>query len=306
MKRNSLVRKTLGILIVLLLIAGLYFTINSRTVPATSKLTVSTSFYPLYDFTKNVGGEYVEVTNVTPPGAEPHDYEPSPQVLSKVLRAKVLIYNDAHLEKWAVNLSKDHSGVVLEVGKSVDHSSSPSDPHYWLDPILATQMVTVIRNSLSKADPAHAAAFRDNANRYIASLRKLDGEFKAGLQSCTRRTIITSHDAFGYLARRYNFTLRSIAGLSPEEEPSAEKLASLSKIVRTEHIPYIFFESLVSPRLADTIARETNARTLVLDPIEGLSNAQQRQGKNYLTLQRQNLKNLRLALECDGTNDSAH
>ena len=132
----------------------------------------------------------------------------------------------------------------------------------------------------------------------MAQLDQLDRDFQAGLHSCTTRTLITSHDAFGYLARRYNLHIVSIAGISPDEEPSAAKLAELSKLIRDQQLHYIFFESLVSPRLADTIATETGARTLVFDPIEGLTNEAQKQGKNYLAIQRENLHNLQTALAC--------
>jgi zinc transport system substrate-binding protein len=172
------------------------------------------------------------------------------------------------------------------------------DPHFWLDPVLAQKIVTNIRDGLAKADPSNKDYYARNASAYNAKLAQLDTDYRQGLANCSIHTVISSHDAFSYLGRRYGLTIASIAGLSPDEEPSAGKLAELSRLVRDQGITYVFFESLVSPRLADTIAAETNAKTLVFDPVEGLSNEDQKQGKNYLSVQRENLANLRTALAC--------
>src|SRR5262249_49777522 len=150
-----------------------------------------------------------------------------------------------------------------------DASKQIQDPHFWLDPVLAQTVVNNIRDGLSKADPADKAYFAKNAADYNAKLVQLDHDFQTGLASCQTRTIVTSHAAFGYLGKRYNLDVHAIAGITPDEEPSAAKLAELSQLVRDQHIQYVFFESLVSPKLADTIAQETGAKTLVFDPIEG-------------------------------------
>jgi zinc transport system substrate-binding protein len=172
------------------------------------------------------------------------------------------------------------------------------DPHFWLDPILAKQMVGNILNGLVQFDPQNKEYFTANANVYLAQLDKLDQEFTQGLESCKTRTVVTSHEAFNYLAKRYNLNLVPIAGISPDEEPSPAKLAEISQLVKDQGVEYIFFETLVSTRLADTIASEAGAKTAVLDPIEGLTDEDQASGKNYLSVQRQNLANLRTALAC--------
>jgi zinc transport system substrate-binding protein len=273
----------------------------------TGQLRVVTSFYPLYDFTQQVGGQYVSVTNVTPAGAEPHDYEPSPKVLADAQEAPVFIYNGGTMEPWTGGFLSDYrhvsvkasTGVQLQSAADEDNASQQiKDPHFWLDPVLAQQIVRNIRDGLSRADPAHASIYATRATAYIKKLQQLDQDFKTGLSSCSTRSIVTSHAAFGYLGKRYNLTVYSIAGMTPDEEPSAAKLAELAQTVTDQHIKYVFFESLVSPRLADTIATETGAKTIVFDPIEGLSNADQQAGKNYLSVQRQNLANLRTALAC--------
>jgi zinc transport system substrate-binding protein len=274
---------------------------------STDKLTVTASFYPLYDFARQVGSGRVSITNMTPAGAEPHDFEPSPKALADAQHSAVFIYNGGSLEPWVTGFLQDYRHTTVKASDNInlhtitDEENSgkqAQDPHFWLDPVLAQQIVMNIQAGLSKADPAGASTYETNAARYIAKLALLDKAFQNGLKSCQTRTIITSHAAFGYLGTRYNLHVFSIAGISPDEEPGAGKLAELSQLVKDQNIHYVFFESLASPRLADTIAAETGAKTLVFDPIEGLSDAQQKQGKDYLSVQYGNLRSLRTALAC--------
>ncbi|HSD56287.1 MAG TPA: zinc ABC transporter substrate-binding protein [Candidatus Saccharimonadales bacterium] len=289
------------ILLTLLLVAGIAGSIVAITrsdSPTSSKrLQAAASYYPLYDFAKHVGGDKIDVTNLTPAGTEPHDYEPSPKVLISAQDSQVFIYNGGHMEPWAQKFLGDYSHTTVKASQGITLRPG-QDPHFWLDPVLAQQIVNNIRDGLTKADPQHKDYYYQNAVNYNQQLAKLDKAFSGGLASCQQHTVISSHEAFSYLAARYNFTVEAIAGLSPEDEPSAERLTSLSTLVKDSGIRYVFFESLVSPRLADTIAQETGAQTLVFDPIEGLSETDQKQGKNYITIQYENLKNLQQALTC--------
>lgn len=272
------------------------------------KLSITASYYPLYDFARNIGGDKVNVTNITPAGSEPHDYEPTPQQLVTAQKSAVFIYNGASMEQWANKFLPDYThtvikasdGIALKQGIAEDGAPQPgtTDPHFWLDPVLAQQIVQNILAGLTKADPANASYYAHNALVYSTKLAALDTQFKSGLATCKQRTVITSHAAFSYLADRYNLNVVSIAGITPDAEPSAAKLAELSNLVRQNHISYVFFESLASSKLADTIAAETGAKTAVFDPIEGLTQSAQQQGKNYISVQQQNLQNLRTALGC--------
>lgn len=298
-----------SVALVAVIAIGIFFTINRTAADNQdgSKLQVTATYYPLYDFAKNVGGNKVQVTNQTPAGAEPHDYEPSPKAVAAAQESAVFVYNGGHMEPWAEAFVSDYKNVAVKASQGInllpaedeEHPDEQvQDPHFWLDPVLAQQIVNNIRDGLSNADPANKAYYAQNAREYNAKLARLDADFASGLETCTSRTVISSHDAFSYLGKRYSITVASIAGISPEEEPSAAKLAELSKLAKDQNIQYVFFESLVSPRLADTIATETGAKTLVFDPIEGLLEADQEQGKDYINVQRENLKNLRLALAC--------
>jgi zinc transport system substrate-binding protein len=287
----------------------------------TERLPVVASFYPLYEFARRVGGERVEVTTLVPPGVEPHDWEPSPRDVARLYQARLFVYNGAGLEPWvekllggappslvAVNVTEKiplravdlprHHGHHEEKARGPAPAGRESDPHVWLDPVLAQSQVEAIRAALSRTDPAHAPAYDANARSLVAALAMLHRQYEQGLADCARREFVTSHAAFGYLATRYRLTMIPIMGVAPEAEPSPAELARIARTVRRHGIRYVFFETLVSPKLAETLAREVGARTLVLNPVEGVTAEEAAAGKDYLTLMRENLANLRTGLEC--------
>jgi len=291
---------------------------RQQTEMAGDGVSVVASFYPLAEFARQAGGEAAQVTTVVPSDAEPHEYEPTPQEVAKVYTADLFIYNGSGLDPWAERIAPDliqkgirgihmsqlmpllaGTGEAHEEGdEQAEEEASEYDPHFWLDPVLAQQQVEAIRDALVAVDPAHAADYKNNSDAYGAELRQLDQDYRQGLQSCARRDIVTSHAAFGYLAKRYGLSVTTIAGLSTEEEPSARRLSEIAQLAREKNIQYIFFETLVSPRLAQTVAAEIGAQTLVFNPIEGLTDNEQADGQDYLSVMRENLQNLRRALEC--------
>lgn len=273
------------------------------------RLKVSASFYTMAEFARRVGRDKVDVTTIIPPGVEPHDYDPTPQDIATVHDSKVFIYNGASLELWAVKLRDElksdgitvvraSNGINLIPGSEEGEDKSTYDPHVWLDPVLAQQEVDNIRDGLIKADPADKQTYVQNAKAYNEKLAILDTAFRSSLAECSRRDIITSHQAFKYLGNRYHLDVLAISGLSPDEEPSPQKLAEVTQFARQHDIHYIFFEKLVNPKLSQAIASEVGAKTLVLDPLEGLAQDEINQGKDYLSVQRENLANLRAALNC--------
>jgi zinc transport system substrate-binding protein len=291
-----------------------------------SKSMVVTSFYPLYEFARQVAGDRAEIMALVPAGVEPHDWEPTPQDLVLLRKARLFIYNGAGLEPWADKVLKDvasrdlvvvrataglslmrvshghaeHDGKKASVHKEPGHARDKGalDPHVWLDPVLAQSQLEMIRAGLAKADPGNATTYAENAKAYNAKLVALHDAYTKGLAQCARRDIVVTHAAFGYLAKRYQLNQVAIAGLAPEAEPSPADLAALVRIAKQKKVKYVFFETLVSPRLAESLAREVGAQTLVLNPIEGLTADEQAAGKSYLTAMEENLRNLRTALEC--------
>jgi len=270
------------------------------------KLQVATSFYPLYYFTTQIAGNKADVKNITPSGAEPHDYDPSAGDIANIEKGNLLVLNGG-VEAWGNKIKDNLKGAnvqVITAGQGLlsqqvnEDGQNQTDPHVWLDPLLAKQEAYVIAIGLEKVDPKNISYFQQNEKTLDAKLDALDAAYKTGLARCQEKNIITSHAAFGYLATRYHLTQVPIAGLSPDAEPSAQQLADIVNFAKANHVKYIFFESLVSPKLSDTIASEIGAETMVLDPIEGVSDDDMKAGKNYYTIMQENLKNLQTALSC--------
>ena len=275
--------------------------------PINDKLQVTTSFYPLYFFASEIAGDKAVVYNITPAGAEPHDYEPTPQDVARMEDSKLLILNGGKFEAWGDKMKdnlKNKPTIIVAVGEAlinqdvVEDGEVVRDPHVWLSPVLVKKEVAAIVQGFVQADPENASYYETNAEKLGKKLDGLHAEFRQGLSSCQKKDIITSHAAFGYLAREYNLNQVAISGLSPDEDPSPQKLREAADFARKNQVKYIFFESLVSPKLSETIAYEVGAQTLVLNPIEGLSDDEINQGKDYFTEMRNNLTNLKIALEC--------
>jgi zinc transport system substrate-binding protein len=289
--------------VVVLLCIGVVLAVVVEAPKLQSKgIKVSTSFYPLYFFAKQIGMDRADVNNITPAGAEPHDYEPTGQDIAQIEKSKLLILNGL-LEPWAdsIKTTLDSNTKVITISDGIVKKGG-LDSHIWLNPVLAKEMVDKIAQGFIEVDAENKAYYQANADILKTKLDDLDKEFKQGLSNCTSKSIVTSHAAFGYLANAYGLQQVSIAGFSPGAEPSAKQLADVARFVKANNIKYIFFESLVSPKLSDTIAKETGATTLVLDPIEGLSDVQISAGEDYFTKMRENLNNLMGALHCFNSN----
>jgi zinc transport system substrate-binding protein len=271
---------------------------------------VVAAFYPLAFAAERVGGEAVSVTNLTPVGAEPHDVELTARDVERVHRAAIVFYLGGGFQPalerilegtdtravdllTAVELLTTTAGHGDEDdradGTQDDEADEAVDPHVWLDPLRYAEIVRQVGAEL---------AAEGSAAGLVTELEELHAEFEAGLADCERREIVTSHAAFGYLAERYDLEQISISGLSPEAEPTARDLEWLIEEVREHDATTVFFETLVSPRLAATVAREAGAETAVLNPIEGLTADEQAAGADYFSLMRDNLQTLRGALGC--------
>lgn len=296
----------IGILILVVLgLIGFAAWQQEGLVPSSDdSVRIATSFYPLAEFAQHVGGDLVSVSNITPAGSEPHDFDPSPRDVALLHKSNVFIYNGAELEPWVPRVLPDLKKTGMAIVNATESMAlvageeEPFDPHVWLSPKLAQEQVRAITKALSVADPSHAAIYTHNADVYIIQLGQLDKDFAAGTASCKRREIVTSHAAFAYLAKEYRLTMLPIAGLSPDEEPSPARLAEISDFVRENGVTHIFFETLVSPALSTTIANETGATTIALNPLEGLTAEDIAAGENYISVQRENLVAIRTALDC--------
>jgi zinc transport system substrate-binding protein len=281
--------KFILILVLVLTVTGLAVGCRGSDDQSSSRETVVASFYPLAFAAEQVGGDAVVVENLTPPGAEPHDLEVSPSDVSKIKSADLVLLLGRGFQPQLEDAAGSGPDVVALLDTPALDLHPDGDPHVWLDPIRYMKIVDRIGVVLRR--PAAAS-------RLLARLRKLDREYRRGLADCARRDIVTSHEAFAYLAERYGLHQIAVTGLNPEAEPTPQALQETVDVVRASHATTVYFERLVSPRLAETVARETGTKTAVLDPIEGLTDTERKQGADYFTLMRANLRALRTGLGC--------
>ncbi|WP_327676745.1 metal ABC transporter substrate-binding protein [Kitasatospora sp. NBC_00458] len=277
---------------------------------ADGKLNVVASFYPMEFLAAQIGGEHVKVTGLTAAGVEPHDLELTAKQVASVQKADAVVYlkglqptvDKAVADSGAKHkvdataaspLEDHHLAEGHSEGDGHDHDEAAGDPHIWLDPTRYAAVAKSVGAELAKADPAHAADYAKNTDELVGRLTTLDQEFRDGLKDARTRTFVTSHAAFGYLAEHYGLTQVAINGVDPESEPTPARLADVQKAAKENGVTTIFFETLVSPKLADTVAKDLGLKTAVLDPLEGVKDPAK---DSYLTVMKQNLTNLQAAL----------
>jgi zinc transport system substrate-binding protein len=245
---------------------------------------VVAAFYPLAWTAERIAADDVEVVNLTPPGAEPHDVELSPRDVETLQDAALVVYVGDGFQPAVEDVVEDRDGPSLDVLEPDER-----DPHVWLDPARFADVARALGRELGREDAARAVA---------DELATLDEDYRRGLASCDREVLVTTHAAFGHLADRYGLTQLALAGSSPEAEPGPRELERLVERVRDSGATTVFSEPLVSDRLAETVAREAGATVATLDPLEGLSDERLAAGDDYLSVMRDNLDVLREALGC--------
>ncbi|MCC9310874.1 zinc ABC transporter substrate-binding protein [Kitasatospora sp. RB6PN24] len=277
---------------------------------ADGKVNVVAAFYPLQYLAERIGGDHVKVTDLTAPGTEPHDLELTAKQVGAVQDAGAVLYLKGlqpTVDKAVAESKSKHIVDAAALSPLVDHNldegtdggsrakGNTGDPHIWLDPTRYATVAKGVGAELAKADPANAAEYRKNTDALVTELGALDQGYQTGLKSCTRKSFVTSHAAFGYLADHYGLQQIAINGVDPESEPTPARLAQIQRTAKDSGVTTVFFEALVSPKLADSVAKDLNLKTAVLDPIEGVRTGS---SDTYLTIMQQNLSNLRDALGC--------
>ncbi|MDT2662220.1 metal ABC transporter substrate-binding protein [Enterococcus hulanensis] len=297
---------------------------EKKEASSNDKIQVMTTFYPMYEFTKQVVGNKGEVELLIPAGTEPHDFEPSAKDLAKISDADVFVYNSPELETWTDNLTdtidtkkteiiQASKNITLMDGAEHDHEEAHDDhdakeheedghdhdldPHVWLDPVLAIKEVETIRDQLSKKYPEDQATFEKNAASYIDELKTLDEDYQAGFKAAKNKTFVTQHAAFGYLAKQYGLTQEAIAGISPDQEPSPSRLSELKHYVDDHQVKVIYFEENASSKVAETLSKETGVKLKVLNPLESLTEKQIKNGEDYVSVMRKNLDALKESIK---------
>jgi zinc transport system substrate-binding protein len=284
------------------------------------QLKIVVAFYPLQFVAQRVAGDHAAVSDLTQPGAEPHDVELTPRQVASLTTASLVIYEKGFQPAVDEAVRQSENPEVIDTTTTVplrpltlsgddlghgegtgdDHAPSDDhpglDPHVWLDPTAVSRIAHAVESRLVIIDPAHAADYARNSRMLEEDLRKLDRSFRNGLRHCVRTEFITTHAAFGYLAERYHLTQIGISGLSPDAEPSPARIAEVQRVAREYQLTTIFSETLVSPALAEAIAGDLGLRTDVLDPLEGVTD--QSRGTDYISIMDSNLTAFRKAGGC--------
>lgn len=307
---RKMITRILCVLAILSIVA--FAGCSSKITESTSKsqgkkISVYTSFYAMYDLTKKIGGDKILLKNLVPAGTEPHEWEPTPKDIASLEKADALIYNGAGMEAWTekvLNSLKNKKLVVVEASKSLgllDNTDKDEDlkydPHVWLNPMYAKKQMEVIKNALVFVDSVNKDYYEKNYTDNANKLDGLDMEYKAAAAKFTKKDIVVAHQAFGYICNAYGLKQVAIEGLNADSEPSPAKMAEITKFAKENNVKYIFFEGLISPKVADVIAKEVGAKTEVLNPLEGLEEKDIRAGKEYFSVMKDNLEVLKKALQ---------
>ena len=277
-----------------LLLAGCASSGSTGAAADDGRPSVVAAFYPLAYAAEQVGGDAVSVTSLTPPGAEPHDIELSAAQVADIASADVVLYIrgfqpavDEAVDQQAADRAIDVSeGLTLLAGEDGDGAGGSTDPHVWLDPSNMAVIGDAVSARIVELDPAAEPRVSARATAFAEAMQALDTEFRDGLQNCRSTDLVVSHEAFAYLAAAYGLTQVGISGISPEAEPSPARMREVADLVRADNITTIYYETLVDPKVAQTIADETGATTAVLDPLEGLAPGSE---GDYVTIMRENL-----------------
>jgi zinc transport system substrate-binding protein len=288
--------------VVAIIALGVYAVLNiaQKSNTASDKISAVTTLFPQYDFAKAIGEDRVDATLLLPPGVEAHAYEPKPSDIAKINSAKIFVYTGEFMEPWAHDIIENANKNVKIVDASVGIEMMKGvDPHIWLDFDNAKIMAENIAKALSEVDPQNAEYYQSNLKAYQNKLAELDNNYKSTLSVCKTKTIVYGgHYAFGYMAKRYSLEYVAVQGFSPDAEPTAKDMIALTEQIRKNNIGYVFYEELTSPKIAETLSKETNAKLLLLNGAHNLAKADFESGASFISIMEENLKNLALGLGC--------
>jgi len=297
--------------------------ISQKTNTASGNISIVTTLFPQYDFAKAIGGDKVNVSLLLPPGVEAHAYEPKPSDITKINNANIFVYTGELMEPWAHDIIEgaDKKVKVVDASTNIEmmkeeheheeeadhheaekehgHEHGGVDPHIWLDFDNAKIMAENIAKALIEVDSQNADYYQNNLQAYQKKLTELDNAYKNTLSACKSKSIVYGgHYAFGYMAKRYGLEYVAAQGFSPDAEPSAKDMIALTGQIKKDNISYVFYEELTSSKIAETLARETNAKLLLLNGAHNLAKEDYESGATFISLMESNLKNLSLGLGC--------
>ena len=278
------------------------------------KIKVYATIFPVYDFAKNIGKDKIELNYIVPPSSEPHDYEISAKTIKDIQTADVLIKNGLGIDGFSDNIKSESDKLNIlvasegiekitykEEGHDEDqieeeHEHGKYDPHVWLDINNAIKECENIKNEFIKIDSKNKGYYEENYNNYVKELKDLQEEYNANLKDIKNKTILVSHDAYGYLCKEYGINQISITGINPNQEPSMSKIAELTNYAKDNNIKYILFDGLVNPKVSQTIANEAKIDTEILYSLDGITKDDFNNNEDYISLMERNLETLKIVL----------
>ncbi|HEX5669934.1 MAG TPA: zinc ABC transporter substrate-binding protein [Sulfuricurvum sp.] len=295
-----------GIILIIIGVSLRFFVKESSTDGASQRVKpiVAVSTFTLYEVSSVIAGETLEIFPIVPLGSDAHMFSPAPAQVAKISNAAFFIYNGAGFETWAESLKHTLPKAVNVIDMSThvallkEKDNGAYDPHYWLDIDNMINMTQTLENEFAQLFPVNAPLYHSNAMEYIAKLQKLKSEYVHGLRECKNRTLISNHDAFGYLAHANDLQNVSIIGLSSDEQPSAKTISEVIARIKEHGIKTIFFEEMINDNVAQTIARETGAKAQPLQPLENISEDELKSHQTYESIMHANLAKLTQAMEC--------
>jgi len=326
---NKKIAFVFGIIVIVILGALVVMNVAQKPIVSSGKISVVTTLFPQYDFAKAIGGDKVDVALLLPPGVEAHAYEPKPSDIAKINEADIFVYTGEFMEPWAHDIidgadeklkvvdasigavtakgGEEHEHEHEHEHEEADHHEAEEghhhhdgiDPHIWLDFDNAKIMAENIAKALAEVDPQNANYYQNNLKVYQDKLTALDNSYKNTLSVCKSKTIVYGgHYAFGYLAKRYNLEYVSAQGFSPDSEPTAKDMIALVEQIKKDNIGTIFYEELTSPKIAETLANETNTKLLLLNGAHNLAKKDYESDVTFISIMENNLKNLSEGLGC--------
>lgn len=295
-----------------LLFTGCHSSNHASMDNATNQKVIYTTFFPVYDLTSRIVGDKMEVKTIIQGNQEPHDFELQTKDMAQITKADLIVYNGANMESFIPDLQQaanDNSKfldlsqdlTLLETAGDDDHEHEEHDdhdhdrvnPHTWLSVKNAMKQLTAIYEKVSQMDPENQEYYKERYDEAYAQFQALDESFTKAIEelpSDTEKYFVVSHAAFNYLADDYGLTQVAVTGISPEEEPSAKQLATIADFVSKHNITTIFFEGKATPKVAETLAKNTNTKTDTLYTMESLTEEEMELG--YIELMKRNLEAL--------------
>lgn len=314
-KRNKMKKTFILILTIFLVMTGCS---NDKK---SDKITIVSTIFPGYDFARAVGGDNVDITMLVKPGSESHAYDPTPKDIIKIQQSDIFIYVGGESEEWVKDILNDISSKTkvirlmdlvevkeeetVEGMEAEDHADEEEfvdegeyDEHVWTSPINAIKIVKSIENSLVEIDKSQADYYKDNAEKYIAKIKKIDEEIKDILINAKRNDLVfADRFPFRYFVDEYNLNYRAaFSGCSSETEASAKTIAYLVDYVKNNNIPVVLYIELSNQKLADTLVEETGAKKMEFQSVHNVTEKEFKNGITYVDIMEKNILTLKEAL----------